>query len=195
MFNFTKPAIGYSVSHFIIIGMLGLAASNAKASSIAPVKMLEIRDCGIGPLNGQTHFNQQEIQKLLPGFKVTAGVGAFEDQTFPTLLVSDAKGLLLTINPDGDKPGEIYSIIVETNRLPNSLGDKLGSTYGKVYRGFKATCVAQLEQLEGTMLCEMPQSQHISYLFEHQQIHSGKNGIPPQKIIETARLKNIVWKP
>ena len=79
MFNFTKPAIGYSVSHFIIIGMLGLAASNAKASSIAPVQMLEIRESGIGPLNGQTHFNQQEIQKLLPGFKVTAGVGAFED--------------------------------------------------------------------------------------------------------------------
>jgi hypothetical protein len=159
-----------------------------------PPANITISEMGLGPINGDSPFNRDSIQKLLPTFVVEDGRGATEGEEFPTIRVSDKYGTVAVINPQADHK-RISSVVVEAPRVRNELGPRLGWIYSQIYRAdVTGKCSPGMEEMSGTVLCLDPTSEHVYYLLLGQW--DGPNGaIPPTNILGRWAVNAIIWKP
>ncbi|MFH1259165.1 MAG: DUF1131 family protein [Elusimicrobiota bacterium] len=190
------------LSLFIVLVM----GTFAYSQTVYPAKQkiqkkpkIVISDKGVGPINEKTLFEYAEIQRLFPGLvvkKVEDG-GGFEDMGFPIINVLDKGQTLITINPvNGNNDDKrIYSVVVKSNLVENSLGAKIGSTYAQIYKsGISSNCKPGMEQDSGTIIDQDPNSKHVRYVFEGEW--NGEDGsIPPFEVLKTWKITEIIWNP
>ncbi len=188
------------LSLFIVLVIGAFAYSQTVPTSKQKIQKkpkIVISDKGVGPINEKTLFEQAEIQKLFPGLVVKVGEGGFEDVGFPVINVLDKDQTLITINPvsgnDDDK--RIYSVVVKSNLVKNSLGAKIGSTYAQIYKsGISSNCKPGMEQDSGTIIDQDTNSKHVRYVFEGEW--NGSDGsIPPFEVLKTWKITEIIWNP
>ena len=99
---------------------IALACSGIASAGNAPdAPALTMTEQGIGPITAGTPFDADVIRKLLPSLEVKRDVSSTEGEELPVLLVSDKRGLLLTIHPD--EGNRIFSVALENDRVANAL--------------------------------------------------------------------------
>lgn len=170
-----------------------LLSGLAYADNALQTPTMAISEQGVGPLNKNTPFDQRAVQKIFPMLKVTRSVSSTEGEEFSILKVSDDKGLLFTINPDGDSKG-IFSVLFEKNRIPNRLGNIVGDRYKRIYQGHAGECSLGEEEYAGTVICLAPGSKHVYYLFNGTWDGSDFE-MPPAGILGAWTISAILWKP
>ncbi|MBK6908059.1 MAG: DUF1131 family protein [Rhodocyclaceae bacterium] len=156
---------------------------------------LSVSDKGVGPISASTRFNRNDLQKALPQFVVKVGERSTEGEVFRVLLISDASGLLATVNPGEGEKG-IFSIRITSRNVRNALGPKLGATYLSVFGTGVATpdCTPGQEEMSGKVICPHPGSRHVSYIFAGKS--SGPDGtLPPPAVLKNFAIEEIVWLP
>lgn len=157
-------------------------------------KKIILSTAGVGPLNVKTPFNIHQITLAFDDYSVTEYTKFQQGASTPVIRVSEGGTPLLIINPDtgGDN---IFSIIVNSKQIGNTLGHELGNRYQDVYNHEnKEPCVSGAEELSGKVLCIAPKTPNIIYQFNGQW--DGPDGeTPPIDILSNWTLEAIIWKP
>lgn len=149
---------------------------------------------GVGPLNATTSFNMHQMTVAFSDYSVEEMVNFQQSAPYPVVRISDNGNSLLTINPDSSRQN-IYSIVIEDNKVKNSLGHHLGSVYSDVYTfGQTEKCQSGTEDMSGKVLCYAPKTPNILYVFNGKW--DGEDGkIPPAELLQDWILESIVWRP
>ncbi len=149
---------------------------------------------GVGPLNATTSFNMHQMTVAFSEYSVEEVVNFQHSAPYPVIRISKGGNTLITVNPDSSRQN-IYSIVVEDNKVKNSLGHHLGSVYSEVYTyGQTEKCQSGIEELSGKVLCYAPKTPNILYVFNGKW--DGEDGqMPPAELLQDWILESIVWRP
>jgi len=149
---------------------------------------------GVGPLNASTSFNMHQMTVAFSDYSVEEVINFQQSAPYPVVRISKNGNSLITVNPDPSRQN-IYSIIIEDNKVKNSLGHHLGSVYNDVYTyGQTEKCQAGIQDMSGKVLCYAPKTPNILYVFNGKW--NGADGkIPPAEILQDWILESIVWRP
>ena len=149
---------------------------------------------GVGPLNATTSFNMHQMTVAFSDYSVEEMVNFQHSAPYPVVRISKGGNTLITINPDASRQN-IYSIVIEDNKVKNSLGHHLGSVYSDVYTyGQTEKCQSGIEDMSGKVLCYAPKTPNILYVFNGKW--DGEDGkIPPAELLQDWILESIVWRP
>ncbi len=149
---------------------------------------------GIGPINTSTPFNMHKITVAFPDYSVVEQRQYQKGAASPIIRVSERGIPLMVIYPDTQLEN-IFSVVIKDNRIGNSLGHNLSSSYSMIYSyETREPCTAGIEELKGKVLCLAPNSPNILYVFSGQW--SGPTGqIPPIEVLADWSLESIVWRP
>jgi hypothetical protein len=183
MQHFTKTLL-------LFLSIFSSTISGSKDSS----GVITVGDNYVGAISDKTAFDQKNIQKLFPNCVVKTVTSSSEGEEFPTLQIVENGDVLFVINPDMTN-GSIYSIEIKSNRIKNDLGPGIGFTYSQIFKDSPSSdCTPGIEEYSGFIICRDFRSQHVYYLFSGE-----KNGpdyeIPPLNILNTWKIKEIIWKP
>lgn len=155
---------------------------------------LEISETGLGGINASTPFNQNVIQKLLPGYTVKIKKEEGEAGIYRVMTISQKNKTVAMINPvEGGT--RIFNIRVRSNQITNALGPKIGADFKSIF-GSKVgnACTPGEEEFSGMVLCPAPQSSHLSYLFSGK--YDGPDGeLPPMPQLKSFTVAEIIWRP
>lgn len=157
-------------------------------------KKIMLSPAGVGPLNAKTPFNIHQITLAFDDYSVTEYTNFKDGGSAPVIRVSENGTPIIVINPD-TKGDNIFSIIVNSNKIGNTLGHTIGQRYQDIYNyENKEPCVAGTEDWLGKVLCIAPKTPNILYQFNGQW--DGPTGEkPPLDILSTWVLESIIWKP
>ncbi|HHL19834.1 MAG TPA: DUF1131 family protein [Thiothrix sp.] len=157
-------------------------------------KKIILSAAGIGPINASTPFNIHQITLAFDDYSVTQYTKFQQGEQTPVIRVSQNGTPLIIINPD-TKGDNIFSVIVNSNKIGNALGHELKSTYQDIYNyENREPCMAGTEELSGKVLCIAPKTANIIYQF-HGQWDGPDGEIPPTEILSEWVLESIIWKP
>lgn len=181
---------------FVLIGCQGGADAPETVPPAAPPmpQPLTLSATGIGGLDAATAFDADAVTEALAGYTVQQEVTSTEGMDYPILTVHDGETHLLTIHPDGDATG-IYSVLVESPQVENSLGPRIGASYGSIYPDAgMASCEAGMEEMSGRVLCQAPGAANITYVFSG--AWNGPDGeVPPEADLRNWALTLVAWHP
>lgn len=157
-------------------------------------KKIIISEAGVGPINATTPFNIHQIALAFDGYSVEEYTKFQEGESSLVIRVSENGTPLIVINPD-TKGDNIFSIIISSNQIGNTLGHEIGSRYQDVYNyENKEPCIPGAEEHAGKVLCIAPKTPNIIYQFNGQW--DGPDGeTPPTEVLSIWALESIVWKP
>lgn len=115
-----------------------------------------------------------------------------EGESYPTILVSDKSGLVLTITPDSNL-SNIFSIFTQNTDVKNYLGIKIKTKFKNVFPKDKYKCFAGSEENSGKVYCLAPNSKQLT--FEFVGSWAGPDGtLPPLDILQEYKIDKIFWK-
>jgi len=187
----------------IILLLITLVACSSdeqqKTNSTAPVaKKITLSGAGVGPLNASTPFNIHQITLAFSfdDYSVEKFTKSQKGESTPIIRVSESGSgtPIIVINPDtkGDK---IFSVMINSNQIGNTLGHEIGNRYQDIYNHEnKEPCISGAEEFSGKVFCIAPKIPNIIYQFYGQW--DGPDGeIPPTDVLSTWALGSIIWKP
>lgn len=149
---------------------------------------------GVGPINAQTPFNMHQLTLDFPDYSVEE----FTDKKVPDkgriIRVSENGKPILILHPGQDNK-RIYSIIIQSTQVENSLGHSLGTAFSDIY-SYELTepCTTGTDELTGKVLCFAPKTPNILYVFAGHS-DSPADQTPPPGILASWKLDAIIWKP
>jgi hypothetical protein len=187
----------YSIG--IVLLMMSLVACDSNKQETASVtppieKTIILSEAGVGPLNATTPFNIHQITLAFDDYSVTEYTKFREGESSPVIRVSEGGTPLIIINPD-TKGDNIFSIVINSNKIGTTLGHQIGSRYQDIYNyENKEPCIPGVEELSGKVLCIAPKTPNIIYQF-HGQWDGPDGEKPPTDILSTWVLQSIIWKP
>lgn len=158
-------------------------------------KSIVLSENGVGPINATTSFNMHQMTLAFNDYNVVEVVNYQSGHPYPVIRVSEGVKTLMTIIPDGAHQN-IYSIIVEDNKIKNSLGHPLGTLYRDIYAyGQKEECQLGSQDMSGKVLCYAPRAPNILYVFNGNKNPAKITKIPPAESLQDWALESIIWRP
>jgi hypothetical protein len=180
----------------VLIAMVGCNTDDQQKKKTIPLveKKIILSAAGVGPLNVATPFNIHQITLAFDDYSVTEYTKIQQGEQTPVIRVSEHGTPMIIINPD-TKGDNIFSIIVNSKKIGNTLGHEIGSAYQGIYNyENREPCMAGMEEFSGKVLCIAPKTANIIYQFRGQW--DGPDGeIPPTEILSEWVLESIIWKP
>jgi uncharacterized protein YecT (DUF1311 family) len=153
---------------------------------------ITVSDNGVGPITADTPFDPDVLQQALPAYSVRKSIASSEGEEFIRYNISDEAGLLFTINPD--QAGGIFSVVIESETIPDASGTRIGARFADVYpAALHADCYPGMEEFSGTMSCIAPGAEQVLYVFTgHWDGPDGQR--PPNDVLGTWTVDKIVWR-
>jgi len=180
----------------VLMTMIGCNTDEQQKNKATPSveKEITLSAAGVGPLNVSTPFNIHQITLAFDNYSVTEYTKFQQGEQTPVIRVSENGTPLIIINPD-TKGDSIFSIMVNSKQIGNTLGHEIGNLYQAVYNHEnREPCMAGAEEFSGKVLCIAPKTANIIYQFRGQW--DGPDGeIPPTEILSEWVLESIIWKP
>lgn len=197
MLKLLKRSTKTTVAVIALSALLSACSNDDDKKAVVPtdtVSDIVLSADGVGPLNATTSFNMHQMTVAFSDYSVEEMVNFQQSAPYPVVRISDNGNVLLTVNPDSSRQN-IYSIVIEDNKVKNSLGHHLGSVYGDVYTyGQTEKCQSGTEELSGKVLCYAPKTPNILYVFNGKW--DGEDGqMPPKELLQDWILESIVWRP
>jgi hypothetical protein len=150
---------------------------------------------GIGSINSTSSFNMHQVTLAFTDFNVIEELNYHTGAPYPVIKVSDGVKPMLTIIPD-ESQQNIFSVIVEDNKVENSLGHHLGMLYKNIYKKSQADkCQAGAEDMLGKALCYAPKTPNILYVFNGKANGTPEGTVPSNDVLESWVLESIIWRP
>jgi len=197
MLKLLKRSTKTTVALIALSALLSACSNDDDKKSVVPtdtVSDIVLSADGVGPLNASTSFNMHQMTVAFSDYSVEEMVNFQQSVPYPVVRISKNGNTLITVNPDASRQN-IYSIVIEDNKVKNSLGHHLGSAYNSVYAyGQTQKCQAGIEDMAGKVLCYAPNTPNILYVFNGKW--DGADGkMPPADLLQDWILESIVWRP
>ncbi|MFD1801799.1 RpoE-regulated lipoprotein [Mixta tenebrionis] len=149
---------------------------------------LTVTEQGVGAVNGSTPLQANAINEALNGdYRLRQGMRSEQGGVvnFWQALKDDEVSLTLSGKES------VSRIEVSDVEIASADGTHIGDAFSKRYQ--KAFGHCQPVANEASVLCQAPNSQHISYLYQGQW--AGPLGlIPPDDILQSWRVSKIIWQ-
>ena len=167
--------------------------SSAQAQQSATLETAWVlTDTGVGGINKETAFEQAIIETALPGLTLSPQQAHNEDQAYSVLQADKGTETVLRVNANVDGKS-IYSILISSAAINNSLGHTLGSQLDTIYNTAN-DCLPLQEQYAGLVSCRAPGSKYIYYIFSGDW--QGPDGVlPPWDSLRNWTMTYMLWRP
>jgi hypothetical protein len=154
---------------------------------------LEITDSSVGPLDGQTPFDREQLQDALKGYMVTIGSNELDGRIVNTYRVALDGVQLIEIYPTSDN-ASIGRIAVLSPDLEDPNGNHVGSVFSATFGDQPPPALTPgMSEFTGDVLCPAPGLSNVTYVFQGDW--TGPAGvIPPQNVLDTWSVRCIIWK-
>lgn len=153
---------------------------------------LEVTENGIGKINKTTPFDAAKVNALLPGFEANSYTAFKHGDPYPILRITRHEKEVMLIIPTKDKT-RIASVAVVHADVKMPKGSRLGDPFDKIYSD-SSSCRPADGELSGKVLCQVPDSSHLFYLFSGPQ-KSSQAIMPALGQLNRWTIDEIIWKP
>lgn len=173
----------------------GKDETDAKNSSPdTPQQNIMLSVDGVGPINTQTPFNMHKVTLAFPDFSVEEFTDKKDVGGGRVIRVSENGKPVLILHPDQNQK-LIYSIVIQSAKVGNTLGHDIGTVFSDIY-SYEQTepCTTGTDELTGKVLCLAPKTPNILYVFAGKS-DTPDTQTPPPGILATWKLDSIIWKP
>lgn len=186
------------IARITLICALSLTGcSNDEEKKEAPVEKKDeivLSADGIGAITSSSSFNMHQITLSFSKFSVVEELNYHTGTPYPVIRVADGVKTVMTIIPDAAQKS-IYSVIVEDNKITNSLGHHLGIPFKTVYAEKIEKCQPGTEDMLGKALCYAPNTPNIIYVFHSNTASSLEGKLPADEELQEWVLDTIIWRP
>ncbi|QHM71975.1 RpoE-regulated lipoprotein [Mixta intestinalis] len=149
---------------------------------------LTVTEQGVGAVNGETPLQESAISEALNGdYRLRQGMRSEQGSivSFWQALKDDEVRLILSGKES------VSRIEISDPDIASADGTRIGDAFSKRYQKAFGHCQPVVN--EASVLCQAPDSQHISYLYQGKW--AGPQGlIPPDDVLQSWRVSKIIWQ-
>lgn len=178
---------------FLITGCS--TVSNFSFSSLSPFNWFGgspmLSDSGLGDISSATPLDEDSLNKTLDDdYRLRKGMGMSAGQTTTFFEAMDGTKLQLAFY--GNEQGKVERIEVMDKGIKTLAGTKLGTEFSELFEKAYNHCEVGTGDYTGSVICQSPESKHISYIFSGEWMGSSSI-MPPDDKLKTWTISKMVW--
>ena len=151
---------------------------------------LTVTDRGLGTINATTPLQESALEAGLNGdYRLRQGMRSEQGKvvSFWQALTDDQ--VKLTFSGDAT----VSRIEIADGDIVSADGTRIGDVFSERYQKAFGHCQVASGESAPAVLCQAPDSQHVSYLYQGKW--AGPQGlIPPDDVLQTWQVSKIIWQ-
>ncbi|WP_213716742.1 RpoE-regulated lipoprotein [Cedecea lapagei] len=152
---------------------------------------IEVSEQGVGKLTSATAMDEKAVSEgLNDNYRLRNGMKTENGTIVRYFEAMKDKDVKLVVN--GEK-GTVSRVDVMDNDIKTASGVKIGTPFSDLYQKAFGVCEKGSGDDAAGVLCQAPNSQHISYLFTGEW-HGPEGLMPSDDTLKKWTLNKIIWR-
>lgn len=150
---------------------------------------LTVTDQGVGAINGSTPLQENALKEGLNGdYRLRQGMRSEQGSVVSFWQALTDNEVKLTFSGKTT----VSRIEVTDSDIASADGTRIGDAFSESYQKAFGHCQAASGETAPAVLCQAPDSQHVSYLYQGKW--AGPQGlIPPDDVLKSWQVSKIIW--
>lgn len=151
-----------------------------------------LSDAGLGDISSVTPLNEESLNKTLNGdYRLRKGMEISAGQTITFYQAMDGTNVKLVFY--GNAQDNVERIDVMDKAIKTDAGTKLGTAFSQLFEKAYNVCEVGVDDNVGSVVCNSPESKHITYIFSGEWMGSSSI-MPPDDKLKTWTISKMVWR-